>query len=63
MLQSAHDLDTAFKNGSFQKIPELVECHNHLNKSLHNSLVSIEKNLLEIFRASSFHEVLLVSIL
>lgn len=63
MLQSADHLAFSYKFGSFLKISEFVEFRDRLNNSIHNSLVAVEKKLLEIFHTSSFQKTLGVCIL
>lgn len=58
---SADHLAFSYKFGSFLKISEFVEFRDRLNNSLHNSLVAVEKKLLEIFHTSSFQKTLAVA--
>lgn len=58
---SADHLAFSYKFGSFLKISEFVEFRDRLNNSLHNSLVAVEKKLLEIFHTTTFQKTLAVA--
>lgn len=58
---SADHLAFSYKFGSFLKISEFVEFRDRLNNSLHNSLVAVEKKLLEILHTASFQKTLVVA--